>query len=597
MHPYRTHTCGELGKDQAGQEVKLSGWVNRKRDHGGVIFIDLRDHYGLSQVVINPGQDFFETAERVRNESVITVVGEVVLRDDEAINPNMVTGEIEVVAKSFHVESTCEQLPFTVNQDLDCPEETRLEYRFLDLRREGMQKNIKLRAQTAMLVRKHLTERGFTEYNTPILGNSSPEGARDYLVPSRHYPGQFYALPQAPQQFKQLLMVSGFDKYFQIAPCFRDEDARADRSPGEFYQIDMEMSYITQDELFAELEVLMVRLFTELSDKKVNAEQFPRIPFLESMEKYGSDKPDIRFDMPMVDCTDLFGNCELKVFASQLKTGGAIKVLNGKGAANHSRKFFDDAEKYAKSEGAFGLAWIALRDGEMKGPIVKFLSEDERAALKERMGMEEGDALFFGAGKRDETNRLLGEVRNYLGDKLELIDPNLAAFCWIVDFPMFEFNEEFQKIDFSHNPFSMPQGGMEALETMEPLDVLAYQYDIVCNGVELSSGAIRNHRPEVMLKAFEIAGYDESTVKDKFPALWKAFHFGAPPHGGIAPGFDRIVMLLADEPNIREIIAFPLNQKAQDLLMGAPGNVFPKQLEELHLEIIYPEVEEEVSTD
>jgi len=588
MHPYRTYTCNELRKEDAGKEVRLSGWVHRKRDHGGVIFIDLRDHYGLTQVVVNPDQTFFNAAEQVRFESVLTITGVVVVRSEETINPNMPTGEMEVVASEFVVESPCELLPFPVNQDIECPEETRLAHRFLDLRREHMHENMLLRSKTMQLIRNHLIERGFVEYHKPILTSSSPEGARDYLVPSRIYPGEFYALPQAPQQFKQLLMISGFDKYFQIAPCFRDEDSRADRSPGEFYQIDIEMSYVTQDDIFVELESLMVRIFQELSNKKVLAEKFPRIPYRDAMEKYGTDKPDLRYGLEMVDLTDRFKDSGLKVFANAAKSGGAVKAINAKGVATKPRKFFDDAEAFAKAEGAKGLAWIALRDGEMKGPIVKFLSDEEKQGLREAMAAEEGDALFFGAGDRTQTNALMGKVRIYLANTLELMDRDLAAFCWIVDFPMFEWNEEEKKIDFSHNPFSMPQGGLEALETGDPLDVLAYQYDIVCNGVELSSGAIRNHRPDIMIKAFEIAGYSRDIIEAKFPALWKAFHFGAPPHGGIAPGFDRIVMLLADEPNIREIIAFPLTQKAQDLLMGAPSAVTPKQLRELHLEIKYP---------
>ncbi|MFO7776642.1 MAG: aspartate--tRNA ligase [Candidatus Hydrogenedentota bacterium] len=578
MHPYRTHTCGELRKDHVDQTVKLSGWVHRKRDHGGVLFIDLRDFYGLTQVVVHPERAFFDKASRLRPESVITVTGQVAARAPGTVNTELATGEIEVTADSLEVDSAAEILPFPVNQELEYPEDTRLTHRFLDLRHDRLRDNILLRSRTAQLTREYLTDRGFTEFHTPILTSSSPEGARDYLVPSRLYPGQFYALPQAPQQFKQLLMTAGFDKYFQIAPCFRDEASRADRSPGEFYQIDIEMSYITQDDLFVEIEGLLVRLFSELSNRKIVAETFPRIPYREAMEKFGTDKPDIRFGLEMVDVSEVFRESEFKVFRGAVEKGGAVKAINAPGAADQTRKFFDDTEAFAKREGAKGLAWIALRDGEMKGPVAKFLGETEREGLISATNAKEGDALFFGAGPREETNELLSKVRLYLGDALGLIDESLAAFCWVVDFPMFEWNPDEKKVEFSHNPFSMPQGGLEALETQDPLEVLALQYDVVCNGVELSSGAIRNHRPDIMIKAFEIAGYDRAVVENKFPALWKAFHYGAPPHGGIAPGFDRIVMLLANEPNIREIIPFPLNQRAQDLLMGAPSTVDDKQL-------------------
>ncbi len=590
MHQYRTHHCSELTKEAIGSEVKLSGWVHRKRDHGGVFFIDLRDHYGMTQLV-SAGDEQFDALSRVRNESVITITGEVVARADDAVNKNLATGEIEVVISEWNLESmpVTEQLPVQVNTDKEFPEDTRLTYRFLDLRREKLHQNILLRSKVINSLRSRMVEQGFTEFQTPILTSSSPEGARDYLVPSRVHAGKFYALPQAPQIFKQLLMVSGFDRYFQIAPCFRDEDARADRSPGEFYQLDMEMSFATQEDVFSVIEPVMQGVFDEFGgDKKVTQAPFPRIPFDEAMMKYGSDKPDLRNPIELKDATSIWEGSGFGIFTGIIEKGGHIRAIPAPKTADKPRSFFDQTIAHAQANGAKGLAYITfLEDGTLKSPIAKFLSEEKVAELKALCGLENGDSVFFSSGKIGEAAEIAGTVRNYLGEKLELIDENEFKFCWIVDFPYYEWNEDEKKIDFSHNPFSMPQGGLEALEAAksdeELLAIKAYQYDIVCNGVELSSGAIRNHRIDIMLKAFDIVGYDEKFVEDKFGALYKAFQYGAPPHGGIAPGVDRIVMLLADEPNIREVIAFPMNQKAEDLLMGAPNTADEKQLRELNI--------------
>jgi aspartyl-tRNA synthetase len=587
MHPYRTHTCGELRRENVGQTVRLSGWVNTIRDHGGVLFIDLRDHYGITQIVISPEKPFYKEIEHWRVETVLCFTGGVVARVPETVNSRLATGEIELVAETMEVLGEAEVIPFQVNKEEECSEALRLKYRFLDLRRKSLHENIVLRSNVISRIRQLMTEQGFLEYQTPILTSSSPEGARDYLVPSRVHPGKFYALPQAPQQFKQLLMVSGFDRYFQIAPCFRDEDARADRSPGEFYQLDMEMSFATQDDVFAVNEKLLSSIFTEFSSKRVDSTPFVRIPYLEAMDTYGSDKPDLRNPLVMQDASEIFRTCGFKAFAGVVEKGGVVKTIAVKGCAGQPRKFFDDMIAFAQSVGAKGLGYISWTDGEVKSPIAKFLFADEIAQLKALGGMDDGDTMFFIADTLKNARSIGGHVRTELGQRLDLLEKDVFRFCWIVDFPMYELDDE-GKVAFSHNPFSMPQGGLEALLTKDPLDVLAYQYDIVCNGTELSSGAVRNHSPELMIKAFEIAGYGAEVVETKFPALHRAFKYGAPPHAGIAPGVDRMVMLLADEPNIREVIAFPMNQKAEDLLMAAPGTVELKQLRELHIQLNLP---------
>lgn len=585
MHIYRTHTCGELRATDCDKQVRLSGWIHRKRDLGGVMFVTLRDNYGITQVVAAPGSQAHKDFETMRVESVVTVDGRVISRGGN-INRDMPTGEIEVEVEKVTLQSAADILPFQVADDDNAPETTRLTYRFLDLRKDKLHRNIILRSEVISSIRRRMTEMGFREFQTPILTSSSPEGARDYLVPSRLYPGRFYALPQAPQQFKQLLMVSGFDRYFQIAPCFRDEDARADRSPGEFYQLDVEMSFATQDDVFAHLEKLFYGLFTEFSDWKVTEPQFPRITYHDAMLKYGCDKPDLRFGLEIEDVSDIFAASDFNAFKSVVESGGCVRAICVPNVADKSRKFLKDLEDFAKECGAKGLASLIFADNEIKGSLAKPLSETTRSQLRDKFAAETGSGLFIVADSKDKVSIILGKVRTRLADELDLREKNSYRFCWIVDFPMFEKDEETGQTVFSHNPFSMPQGGMEALLTKDPLTIKAYQYDIVCNGIELSSGAIRNHLPEIMYKAFEIAGYDNSVVDDKFGGMIKAFKFGAPPHGGIAPGVDRIVMLLANEPNIREVIAFPMNQNAQDLLMQAPCEATEKQLKELHLQIV-----------
>jgi aspartyl-tRNA synthetase len=587
MHAYRTHHCGALRASHVGETVRLSGWVHRKRDHGGVLFVDLRDHYGITQVVADVDSPALPILEALRAESVITIDGQVKARAAGTTNANLPTGDIEVFATAVTVQSAAQELPMPVAGEADYPEDIRLRYRFLDLRRERLHANIVLRSNVISSIRRRMIDQGFTEFQTPILTASSPEGARDYLVPSRVHPGKFYALPQAPQMFKQLIMVAGFDRYFQIAPCFRDEDARADRSPGEFYQLDFEMSFVTQDDVFAAIEPVLHGVFEEFANgRSVSAAPFPRIPYREAMLKYGSDKPDLRNPITITDVSTHFEGSGFGLFARLVEGGSVVRAIPAPNTADKSRKFFDDMNDWARGEGHAGLGYITQKAGELGGPIAKNHGEEATRKLIAELGLGPDDGIFFAAGKEGQAAKLAGAARTRVGEQLGLIDKNRFEFCWIVDFPMFEYDEEAKKVDFSHNPFSMPQGELEALETKDPLDILAYQYDIVCNGVELSSGAIRNHKPEIMYKAFEIAGYSRQDVDTNFAGMINAFKFGAPPHGGSAPGIDRIVMLLADEPNIREVILFPMNQKAEDLMMQAPSAVSAKQLRELHIRTV-----------
>ncbi|MEH6722197.1 MAG: aspartate--tRNA ligase [Qipengyuania sp.] len=587
MHAYRTHTCAALTKDNVGDTVRLSGWVHNKRDHGGVLFVDLRDHYGITQIVADEDSEALPVLDKLKLESVVTIDGVVKARADAAVNPNLPTGGIEVFARAVTVQSRADDLPLIVNSAEDYPEETRLKYRFIDLRRERVHANIMLRNKVITSLRRRMTDQGFSEFQTPILGASSPEGARDYLVPSRLHPGRFYALPQAPQMFKQLLMVAGFDRYFQIAPCFRDEDLRADRSP-EFYQLDFEMSFVTQEDVFQAIEPVLAGVFEEFSGGKnvTPAGEFPRIPYAEAMLKYGSDKPDLRNPLIISDVTSHFEKSGFGLFEKIVGGGGRVRVIPAPDTNEKSRKFFDEMNDWARREGFAGLGYVTRKGGEFGGPIAKNHGSEGMEKLYAELGLGENDGLFFAAGKEKDAAKLAGAARTRVAEELGLIEEGCFKFCWIVDFPMFEYDEEQKKIDFSHNPFSMPQGEMDALETKDPLDILAWQYDIVCNGYELSSGAIRNHRPDIMYKAFELAGYSQADVDENFSGMIEAFKLGAPPHGGSAPGIDRIVMLLADEPNIREVIAFPLNQKAQDLMMGAPNLVSPRQLRDVHVRTV-----------
>src|ERR1700722_16112097 len=590
MHPYRTHTSGALRAADAGITARLSGWVHAKRDHGGLLFIDLRDHYGLTQCVFAAGSSAFAAADAVRVESVITVTGQVVPREPGTVNPKLPTGEIELKATDLVVQSAAEVLPIQVAGEEKYPDELRLKYRFIDLRRDRTNRNMMLRAGVIASIRRRMIEAGFTEFQTPILTASSPEGARDFLVPARLHPGKFYALPQAPQQFKQLLMVAGFDRYFQIAPCFRDEASRADRSPGEFYQLDFEMSFVTQEDVFKTIEPVIAGVFEEFADgRTVTKPPFPRIPYQQAMLEFGSDKPDLRNPIRIADVTEHYAGSGFGLFARIAASGGIVRAIPAPGAASQPRSFFDKLNDWAKAEGQGGLGYITYDADGPKGPIARNLEADRAEAIRVACGLNPGDAVFFVGGKKDAAPKFAGAVRTRLCEELGLLEKGAFKFCWVTDFPMFELNEETGLVDFSHNPFSMPQGELEALTTQDPLTIKAYQYDIVCNGIELSSGAIRNHRPDIMIKAFAIAGYPESEVEARFGGMLNAFRYGAPPHGGSAPGIDRIVMLLADEPNIREVILFPLNQQGEDLLMQAPAPVPPERLKELHIRLVPPD--------
>ncbi len=588
MNRYRTHTCNELREKNVGDNIILSGWINKKRDHGNLLFIDLRDNYGVTQCIIDQENSKFSQLEKIQLETVIKIQGTVLKRSNETINKDIDTGEIEVSIKSFEILGTCKELPMPVFSDQEYAEEIRLKYRYLDLRRKKIHENIILRSRVISFIREEMSKLGFLEFQTPILTSSSPEGARDFLVPSRLNPGKFYALPQAPQQFKQLIMVSGFDKYFQIAPCFRDEDARADRSPGEFYQLDLEMSFVEQEDIFDVVEKLLVNTFKKFSNKKLISEKFPKISYLDALLKYGTDKPDLRNPLIINDITNIFtrDDVSFEIFKKLVKSGSKVRCIVAKNTKDKPRSFFDNIDKWAKDQGASGLAYFTIdKDVSAKGPVGKFFSKEALAEIMKMTDAGVGDSIFFACGKKEDVEKITSLARDKIANDLNLIDESLFAFCWIVDYPMFEKNEETKKIEFSHNPFSMPQGELNKIDFEKPLEIFAYQYDIVCNGVELSSGAIRNHIPELMYKLFSIAGYNKEDVDNKFSGMINALSYGAPPHGGIAPGIDRIVMLLANEKNIREVTMFPMNQNAQDLMMNAPSNVDEKQLKELNLSL------------